>query len=279
MTTKELLELKELNGILCGTNKIIHDNLGNHNHGIFGKSLHKAPDDYSSKKLLQELVEKIEDNLRKARLSGVPSGKSKLNWRETSPTQVHDKRKLEREFEHHLVCAGAKNEVWTWWNQMPIASGLVKHRADRTRAIDLVCKNSANPLHYRLIELKINRNAGAPLSALIEILRYGLVYYVLRKNRKEIWLNDIQLNQEIFKATLIELYVIAPKNYYKGYNLGWLESSLLNALNEMAKNENLTFNLSSVWPVGLDKISKDTIIFEIGPVKMKSYLTNWINAY
>jgi hypothetical protein len=53
----------------------------------------------------------------------------------------------------------------------PDASGLVGHRADRTRAVDLVCKQKENPFYYRFIELKVNRNAGAPLAALMEILR------------------------------------------------------------------------------------------------------------
>lgn len=270
---------KKLNGILIGTDDIIKTHLGNHNHGSVGKSLHDAPVNFSPKDLLNDLVEKIECNLKKARDSGATLGKSKQNWRELPPTQKHDERKPERDFEHRLVCAGENDGIWKWWNQMPIASGLVEHRADRTRAIDLVCNKKANPLHYRLIELKVNRNAGAPLSALMEILRYGLVYYVLRKNRGETWLKDTPLNQEIFKANFIELCVLAPKSYYKDYNLDWLETGLINALNEMAKNENLKFNLSSYSPIGLDDIPKDTIISEIDPIKMESYLTKWDKAY
>jgi len=272
---------KELSGILYGTEDIISAYLGNHNHGSIGKFLHNAPENFSPKDMLTDLVAKIECNLKKARHpeSGVKWGESTENWRESSPTQPHDDRKQEREFEHLLVSAGENDVQWSWWNQMPIASGLVEHRADRTRAIDLVCKNKANPLHYRLIELKVNRDAGASLSALMEILRYGLVYFVLRKNRGEAWLKGISLEQPIFKASFIELCVLAPKNYYKDYNLGWLESGLKNALNEMAKSEDFTIDISSYWPIGLDEITKDTKISELDPKKMESYLTHWNEAY
>ena len=270
---------KKLNGILIGTDDIIKTHLGNHNRGSVGKSLHDAPVNFSPKDLLDALVDKIECNLKEARDSGVTPGKSKQNWRELPPTQNHDERKLERDFEHHLVCAGENDVNWKWWNQMPIASGLVKHTADRTRAIDLVCQDKANPLYYRLVELKVNRNAGAPLSALMEILRYGLVYYVLRKNRGKEWLKGVSLEQPIFKASHIDLCVLAPSNYYKDYNLGWLETSLESALNEVVESENLTFNLSSHWPTGLDKIPKDTKFSKIDPKKLVPYLTYWNKAY
>lgn len=265
--------IKELNGILIGTDDIIKTHLGNHNHGSVGKSLHDAPVNFSPKDLLDDLVDKFECNLKKARDSGVTLGESKQNWREVPPTQKHDSRKPERDFEHRLVCAGENDANWKWWNQMPIASGLVGHRADRTRAIDLVCQGKVNPLHYRLIELKVNRNAGAPLSALMEILRYGLVYYVLRKNRGETWLKDVSLVQPIFKANHIELYVLAPKDYFAGYKLGWLETSLTVALNEIAKFENFKFNLSSYKFTKLEKYS------DLNNENMGSYLTQWDKAY
>jgi len=275
MATKEQKEQKELSGILKGTDDIIKAHLGNHNHGSVGKYLHKAPEVFSPKDLLNELITEIEKNLKTARNpdSGVILGESKENWRELPPTQKHDKRKPERELEHNLVCTGESDANWKWWNQMPIASGLVEHTADKTRAIDLACQNKANLLHYRLIELKVNRNAGAPLSALMEILRYGLVYYVLRKNRGETWLKDFSLVQPIFKANLIELFVLAPKDYFAGYKLGWLETSLTVALNEIVKSENFEFNLSSYRFAELEKYS------ELNNENMASYLTQWKKAY
>jgi hypothetical protein len=266
---------KELSGILYGTEDIIRADLGNHNHGSIGKFLHNAPENFSPKDMLTDLIAKIECNLKKARHPGsdVQLGKSTENWRESPPTQKHNTRKPERDFEHHLVEAGKNDANWIWWNQMPIASGLVEHTADKTRAIDLACQNKANPFHYRLIELKINRKAGTPLSALMEILRYGLVYFVLRKNRGESWLKGISLEQPIFKASLIELCVLAPQDYFTGYKLDWLETSLTVALNELAKSENFKINLSSYWPAELEKYSK------LDPEKMESYLTYWNEAY
>lgn len=268
----------DLKGILLGTDRIIDKQLGNHKHGSVGLALTEAPHNFSSKKLLEEMIIQIEKNLNEARhpSSGIVLGKSIENWREKPPAQKHDKRKPERDLEHKLVGAGEEDPDWRWWNQMPIASGLVGHRKDRTRAIDLVCQRKKNPAHYRFIELKIGRESGAPLAAMMEILRYGLVCFTLRKNRGQKWLDDILFDSPIFKANCIDLRVLAPESYYKNYQLGWLETSLTSALNKIVKDqldESLTMNLSSYWPTHLKTISG------LDNSKLKSYLTEWTDAY
>lgn len=279
----------DLNGILHGTDQLIDEQLGNYKHGSVGKTLSMAPETFSPRKLLEEMIAEIEKNLERAwKLSRkqppeVVLGKSTENWREERPTQEHDKRKPERELEHRLADAGKADPDWIWWNQMPIASGLVGHRADRTRAIDLVCKRRKDgPSYYRFIELKINRNAGAPLAALIEILRYGLVYFVLRKNRGAEWLKDISLNSPIFKANHIDLCVLAPKRYYKDYQLAWLETSLTIALKDIFDDE-LEMNLSSYWPTPLEVWDmRDENFFQRilqDEKAMKSILKDWNHAF
>lgn len=94
---------------------------------------------------------------------------------------------------------------------MSIASGLVGHRADRTRAVDLVCKQKENPFYYRFIELKVNRSAE--------------------------WLKHVSLDSPIFHASRIDLCVLAPKNYYNDYQLDWLEIGLNDALNEIIETQ------------------------------------------
>jgi len=289
-----LNNLNENRHILCGTDELIGKQLGNHKHGTVGKRLNKAPLNFNPRKLLEAMIAEIENNLERAwKLSRrqppeVVLGKSAQNWRQMRPTKEHDKRKPEREFEHRLADAGKNDEDWIWWNQMPIASGLVGHRADRTRAIDLVCKQrKAGTSYHRFIELKINRNAGAPLAALMEILRYGLVYFVLRKNQRAEWLKDTSLDSLIFKANHIDLCVLAPRSYYKDYQLAWLEKSLTSALNEifddLLGDGELEMNLSSYWPGPLETWDmKDKNFFQNllkNDNDLKSILKDWKPAF
>ncbi len=269
--------MKPLEGILAGTDQKIEDQLGLYKHGSVGKKLHAAPQKFSPKKLLEGMIIVIESNLITSRSasSGIVLGTSKENWREYRPKQKHDSRKQERDFEHQLADAGVGDEIWNWWNQMPIASGLVEYRADRTRAIDLACKRKTEPSHYRLVELKCNRDAGAPLVALMEIVRYGLVYFVLRKNRECDWLSNVDLSMPIFQANQIDLCVLAPEDYYDGYRLGWLEINLTSAMNEICEEqlgERLAMSVSSYFPTELANPKIDTS-------KLGSYLTNWTRAY
>jgi hypothetical protein len=265
--------MKELNGILTGTNKIIDDRLSNFQHGIVGMNLKSSPPSFSAKELLEKLIIEIETNLRNA----IDVGTSSENWREKRPTQIHDTRKPERNFEHQLANAGVSDKKWTWWNQMPIASGLVFHRADRTRAIDLVCKGKTDPSHYRFIELKCDRRAGTPLVALMEIIRYGLVYLVLRKNlERSLDKNVTQTVPKIFGARLIELCVLAPGKYYGGYKLKWLETSLTSALEDIIREQHegkLTMTLCSYSPTDLNDYSN------FDENELGSYITNWVPAY
>lgn len=271
--------MKELAGILKGTDQIIEAQLGLYKHGFVGMKLHSAPQKFSPQRLLKDMIVEIENNLKKARCpsSGVVLGTSKENWREYRPKQKHDSRKQERDFEHQLADAGGSDKNWIWWNQMPIASGLVEHRADRTRAIDLVCKLKEEPSHYRFVELKCDRRAGTPLVALMEIIRYGLVYLVLRKNREHEWLGSVDLTMPIFQASQIDLCVLAPKDYYVGYNLSWLEVSLESAINEICEEQlesDLTMGISSHYPTELADSKFDT-----SKLKLESYLINWSTAY
>lgn len=247
-------------GVLCGVDAVIDEHISNEDcsfrHDKTAQSLKVQPQGFSAISLLDELIHTLEDTLRTKRESALESsgtklGASKENWREESPSRVHQTRKPERELEHWIANDAAPEDgKWTWWNQMPIASGLVGYRSDRTRAIDLACKNKNDKSHYRLIELKLNRNAGSPLFALMEIALYGLVYFVLRKNRKEEWLSEDWLNNDIFSARQIDLCVLAPREYFDGnkYNLRWLEDELSEALASKCKEhfgDELTMTLAS----------------------------------
>ena len=162
---------------------------------------------------------------------------------------------------------------------MPIASGLVEHRSDRTRAFDLACRSKSDSTHYRLIELKVNRNAGSPMFAMIEILLYGLVYFVLRKNRGERWLSEDWLTADIFSAQLIDLCVLAPGDYYDGYELGWLESELSQALGYACTESfggDLSMTLTNYRLAGIPKWSEASLQ---NAKTLQGLATAWEKAY
>jgi len=81
-----------LSGILRDTDRLIDDQLGSHKHGTVGKALIEAPQRFSSKTLLENLIIQIEKNLKEARCpsSNIPLGKSVENWREKCPSPLHE---------------------------------------------------------------------------------------------------------------------------------------------------------------------------------------------
>ena len=111
-----------------------------------------------------------------------------------------------------------------WSNQMPTASGLVGSRANRKTAVDLVYREDATT--YSFIELKVAGNN--PLYAAIEILMYGLLF-VWSKNNQEKLGADLQA-QPVLAAKSVTLGVLAPREYYHGFDLTTLATALNSGL-------------------------------------------------
>lgn len=208
-----------------------------------------------AQKLVSDLIKQIRNNLRDSGEDWERT--SKQNWREgkinSKISSENDSKevKLERAIAKMLENAKRKD----WWNQMPIASGLIASDNDRRRAIDLV-HSYGDSKSYDFVELKIDRYPdNTPLFALMEILLYGLVYLVLRKERK--WLPECFRDVPVFTATNVRLIVLAPEKFYEGYELGWLENGLTEALGGVIKNEHpgcdLSMKISSHWPTRLEK--------------------------
>jgi hypothetical protein len=258
---------KEYEGTLAGTKAIINMNLfdkqsrsyGNENEGICLVQF-SSKNGSCAQKLVSDLIEQIRSNLRNSGEDWERT--SKENWREEkinpniSPKNDSEEVKLERAIAQLLKKDGRTD----WWNQMPIASGLIGSNKDRRRAIDLVHRYNDSK-SYDFVELKIERYSdNTPLFALMEILLYGLVYLVLRKEWK--WLPECSKNSPVFTATNIRLIVLAPKKFYEGDEgkkdeLGRLEKQLTDALGQIVKNElpgvDLSMEISSYWPKPLDE--------------------------
>lgn len=147
--------------------------------------------------------------------------KSKENWRNTKQLKLDDGNTSREKILEKKIAKIPGND---WFNQVPVASGLSGPSNDRKIAIDLVRRIS--DFEYDFIELKIC--SDNPLYASIEIVLYGLMYVFFRSNK------DVEkLDKPLLKARHINLVVLAPKKYYSGYKLGFLENLFSTGLNAL----------------------------------------------
>lgn len=118
---------------------------------------------------------------------------------------------LERLVARSAVQSGRQD----WANQVPVASGVARPTSDRRRAIDLV--HQVGPDHFASIELKIA--SDTPLYAAVEILGYAVAWMLAR--------NDPGRSPNtLLDANTIDLCVLAPKAFYRGYELTEMERVL-----------------------------------------------------
>lgn len=246
-------------GILAGTDPIIDKHLSgapdknrSYRHKREALGLRQTPSQLDAAEMLRLLVKQIRDNL--GNRDSLSIGNSSENWREEKePNHSENNTSNETRLERKLVQALTRADRVDWWNQMPIASGLVGVHADRRRAIDLVHRCDGEENRYELVELKVD--SDTPLFALMEIVLYGLVYLVLRKERD--WLPEISRTAKMFDARSVGLRVLAPKEYYARYKLRWLEEALNRALPGIIAERQLgasfAMEVSSHWPIQLEQ--------------------------
>ena len=286
MINGEHSSMKPLGGILAGTDQIIDQYLLGIKNSDSSEGSYRHKEDVSklnhyfdAEEMLRALVKQIRKNLNERDEKLI--GNSSENWREGGKhikdnLSAHNTSKeilLERNIAQFLKKEFGDDSHW--WNQMPIASGLVKATADRRRAIDLVHRHDPDGKRYDFVELKIE--SDTPIIALMEILRYGLVYLVLRKKRD--WLPEASREQPVFNAAHVGLCVLAPKSYYDNFkfDLSWLQDKINNALaqiiNEPQLDLILKMEINSYWPVQLEKWDKEIL------ERPKSILRDWKPAY
>ena len=82
--------------------------------------------------------------------------------------------------------------------------------------------------------------SDTPLFAAIEILLYGMLFDWSRNNQAA--LNyDLEI-QPVLKASKLELCVLAPRDFYEGYNLRSLSTSLNRAFKKFHYRKDLELN-------------------------------------
>lgn len=137
-----------------------------------------------------------------------------------------------------------------WFNQIPVASGLIND-VKGSRALDLVCRKASGK--YDFIEPKYPRSPAkmeTPLSAAIQILKYGLIYLYIIKYPETLtkargWPHKGELPlrteavdaEEFLKAADVDLCVLAPRWFYSRFELEWMETELARGLTQHVEDE------------------------------------------
>lgn len=221
--------------------------------------------------LLMALQKNIVGNLVRSKHSD-----SKQNWRNSPVTTINkdDNKSKEVVLERHLAKIIERKKCATWWNQMPVASGLVGSSSDRRRAIDLVHRDEAGET-YDFIELKIA--SDSPLYALMEVVQYGLIYLTLRDDPS--YLSEISKGSQVFQAKEIKLRVLAPEAFYSG-SLARFEQQLNDGFKSILANrkDGLKISLASYFHPRLDQWSAGDFDDRDG-IEMLLDINNWKRAF
>ncbi|HCO26692.1 MAG TPA: hypothetical protein DIT97_28125, partial [Gimesia maris] len=126
-------------------------------------------------------------------------------------------------------------------NQVPVCSGFT-WAIESKRAIDIARRLSESECEF--IELKYARDAGGanhPLFAAIEILEYGLAFLMARQNSL---IKDAEQQKYLRGVSKINLVVLAPAEFFEGFELAWLLNAFNDGLAQLVEDENLQIEMS-----------------------------------
>lgn len=177
-------------------------------------------------KRTQDFEELIDDLFRQVESNRSDRKPSSENWRLERQTNLGlTNTSPEVLLERAIAILGERCILDDWYNQVPVASGLVDHLADKRAAIDLL---QYNGVAAQFIELKWK--SDTPVFALFEILRYGLAYILSYINQAEFGYAE----KPLMGLSGVSLCVIAPHDYYNGYDLSWLRRGLDHGIRAIA---------------------------------------------
>ena len=169
------------------------------------------------------------------------------NWRLDSPRLGCRDARGEVGLERALVGACVNIGRRDWWNQVPIASGLVNGSAGKRRAIDLVKHRGGRA--YEFVELKIASDNA--LYATVEILQYGFVWLLSRQFRVSLGYSA----ESLLDANDVRLNVLAWKSYFQDVDFNAFEAGISTAVHEIGalQGMSMAFRMvqvpeSFVWP-------------------------------
>lgn len=242
-----MVKNKTISSIFNGTDEIISSVLGlGHGKHLKQKSTcRQLTQDSLTTSDFVDLVSALFNQIKDSPTDRVPS---RENWRVERKTNLDPVNKSpEILLERAIALLGERGVLKEWFNQIPVASGLITGVSDRRAAIDL--------LRYRnkcieLIELKWE--SDTPAYAAIEILRYGLAYLLSYIKRDEYAYAENPLMRE----RRVSLRVLAPQKYYDNCDLTWLGHGLdvgVRALSNKVTDQKLSMDFGFLaFPTGFD---------------------------
>lgn len=186
-----------------GTDKLICDALGIENRNELNhKTLRVKPlTDEKAYSLVNRLYEQMVANY-----PGKLARQSNKLWCCRRETEIRDDNiSQETLLEKAVAMLACEDYMRGWFNQCPVATGIVDSNKDRRRAVDLVHLSHGKA---RLIELKWD--SDTPLSALLQILKYGLAYVFARLRLREFQLK----NRQLMNVKHLGLEVVGPHEFF-----------------------------------------------------------------
>jgi hypothetical protein len=192
--------------------------------------------------LVRRLMNRIGQN-RSALTEADRAARGSQTWRWKKNTNLNP---VNKSIEVRIERAVARLLDDDWVNQVPTASGLTDSDEQR-RSIDIVHRRSAGEFDF--IELKAlrpgERSSGhqSPLSAAMEVLKYGLIFLYCKENRSILY-PDADVAKPVLEARTVHLEVLATTNCYQRteqaepFRIAWLNQLVANGLMELNRQPN-----------------------------------------
>ena len=210
-----------------GTDEVICGRLGIADRR---RLVHGLPRETLSNQEALGLVEAIYGQMERNFPGRVRSRSTKLwSCRRKTTVSAHNPS-AETLLEKAVAILADRGHMPNWFNQCPVASGVVDPSSDKRRCVDLVHLSSET---VRLVELKWR--SDSPAYALFQVLEYGLAYLLARLRRRDFGLETQPIMQD--SVTSIRLDVIAPAAFFAGNAGTWLLGPMDHALTGFAARQ------------------------------------------
>jgi hypothetical protein len=238
-------------GLFAGVREVVDRTLGVSDYASKGAALCLKGRGYPAETatLVQDLFEVIERNWTLAVRSDRRSlSNENFRWHRPQMAFAPHNKSSEVTLERALICALLRAERDDWSNQVPLISGIAGPHAFKRCAVDLVYRK--NEGSFEFLELKVN--SDTPVYAAVEILVYGLLWLLSRRDRKHIGYAE----GPILDARQLMLSVLAPRSYYSRYSIEPLASAINEGLVVLGKHHGATIGFSfKAFPVSWPPVS------------------------
>jgi hypothetical protein len=222
-------------GLFAGVREVVDQALGVNDFATKSAALELTKRGYGveTATLVPKLYKIIHRNWNGTVQTGQRS-RSQENFRWHCPqTYIAGKNaSAEVTFERALINALVKAGRNDWSNQVPLISGIVGPHAFKKRAVDLVHRQSDSSFEF--VELKIK--SDTPVFAAIEILVYGLLWLLSRRDREILGYDA----GPMLDARELGLSVTAPRDYYSRYAVAPLARVINDGFRELGEQHGVT---------------------------------------